>query len=207
MVMPAFFDSTLYIWAILPLLIFCARIMDVSLDTLRIIFINRHLKTFAAFIGFFEVMIWLLAIRQVFQNLGNPLCFIAYAAGFAAGNYVGVCIENRLSIGKVIIRVITKTDADELVNFLKTAGYGITAIPAIGVTGPVKVLFSIVERQHIDHIVKIIREFNPQAFYSIEDVRFVSEAVTPFRLPTMPRWHPGNGRKKRLKVDGISTGT
>lgn len=207
MPMPAFFDSTLYIWVILPLLIFCARIMDVSLDTLRIIFINRHLKTFAALIGFFEVMIWLLAMRQVFQNLGNPLCFVAYAAGFATGNYVGILIENRLSIGKVIIRIITRDDADEFTSFLRTAGYGMTSIPAIGVTGPVKVIMTIAERQNIDHIVQMIREFNPQAFYSIEDVRFVSEAVTPFRLPTLPRWHPGNGRKKRLKADGISIGT
>jgi uncharacterized protein YebE (UPF0316 family) len=205
--MPAFFDSTIYIWVILPLLIFCARIMDVSLDTLRIIFISRHLKTFAAVIGFFEVMIWLLAMRQVFQNLGNPLCFIAYAAGFAIGNYVGILIENRLSIGKVIIRIITRDEADDLMEFLRTAGYGMTSIPAIGVTGPVKVIMTIVERQNIDHIVDMIRKHNPQAFYSIEDVRFVSEAVTPFRLPTLPRWHPGNGRKKRLKADGISIGS
>lgn len=205
--MPAFFDSTIYVWVILPVLIFCARIMDVSLDTLRIIFINRHLKTFAALIGFFEIMIWLLAMRQVFQNLSNPLCFIGYAAGFATGNYVGVCIENRLSIGKVMIRIITRDGADELMAFLKSAGYGITSIPAVGVTGPVKVIMSIIERQNLDHIVEMIRQYNPQAFYSIEDIRFVSEAVTPFRLPTLPRWHPGNGRKKRLKADGIGAGT
>jgi uncharacterized protein YebE (UPF0316 family) len=195
MAMPVFYDSTLYTWVLLPALIFLARITDVSLDTVRIIFINRNLKYYAAVIGFFEVLIWLLAIRQIFQHLGNPFCFIAYAAGFASGNYVGILIENRLSIGKVIIRIITREDAEDLVAFLRSAGYGLTIIDAQGVTGPVKVVFSIVERQNVEHIVDMIKQYNPQAFYSVEDVRFVSEAVTPFRLPTLPRWYPGSRRK------------
>jgi uncharacterized protein YebE (UPF0316 family) len=162
--------------------------MDVSLDTVRIIFINRNLRYYASIIGFFEVLIWLMVIRQIFQNLSNPICFVAYAAGFATGNFVGVIIENRLSIGRVIIRIITRRDADDLTSFLKTAGYGLTIIDAEGVTGPVKVIMSIVERSNIEHIVEIIKQHNPQAFYSVEDVRFVSEAVTPYRLPGPRRW-------------------
>jgi uncharacterized protein YebE (UPF0316 family) len=188
MAMPAFFDSATYTWVVLPLLIFCARIMDVSLDTVRIIFINRNLRSYATVIGFFEVLIWLMVIRQIFQQLDNPLCFIAYAAGFATGNFVGILIENRLSIGRVIIRIITRREADELVAILRSAGYGLTIIGADGVTGPVKVIFTIVERSNIDHIVDMIRQHNPQAFFSVEDVRFVSEAVTPYRLPGPPRW-------------------
>lgn len=188
MAMPEFFDSTLYTWVILPALIFIARIMDVSLDTVRIIFINRNLRYYAAVIGFFEVLIWLMVIRQIFQNLGNPVCFIAYAAGFAAGNFVGINIENRISIGKVIIRIITRVEADDLIAYLRSAGYGLTIIDAEGATGPVKVIFSIVERSDIDHMASMIRRHNPQAFYSVEDVRFVSEAVTPHRLPGPPRW-------------------
>ncbi|HRW80674.1 MAG TPA: DUF2179 domain-containing protein [Desulfomonilia bacterium] len=186
--MPAFFDSAMYTWVVLPLLIFFARIMDVSLDTVRIIFINRNLRSYAAFIGFFEVLIWLMVIRQIFQQLDNPLCFIAYAAGFAAGNFVGIIIENRISIGRVIVRIITRREADDLVAFLRSAGYGITVIEAEGVTGPVKVIFTIVERSNIEHIVGMIKQYNPQAFYSVEDVRFVSEAVTPHRLPATRRW-------------------
>ncbi|MCE5274114.1 MAG: DUF2179 domain-containing protein [Syntrophaceae bacterium] len=193
--MSAFMDSSLYTWGLLPFLIFLARIGDVSLDTVRIIFISRNLKYYAAVIGFFEVMIWLLAIRQIFQNLGNPVCFVAYAAGFATGNFVGIIIENKLSIGKVIMRIIARECADDLVSFLRSAGYGITIIQAEGSTGPVRLIFSIVERQNLEHIVDMIKKYNPQAFYSIEDVRFVSEAVTPFRLPTLPRWHPGSRRK------------
>jgi uncharacterized protein YebE (UPF0316 family) len=188
MAMPEFFNSAAYTWVVLPLLIFSARILDVSLDTVRIIFINRNLRYYATVIGFFEVLIWLMVIRQIFQQLDNPLCFIAYAAGFATGNFVGIIIENHISIGRVIIRIITRREADELVTFLRSAGYGLTVIDAEGVTGPVKVIFTIVERTNIEHIASMIREHNPQAFYSVEDVRFVSEAVTPYRLPGPRRW-------------------
>ena len=172
----------------LPLMIFLARIVDVSCGTVRTILIVRGLGLLGACIGFFEVLIWLMVIRQIFQQLDNPLCFIAYAAGFAAGNFVGIIIENRISIGRVIVRIITRREADDLVAFLRSAGYGITVIEAEGVTGPVKVIFTIVERSNIEHIVGMIKQSNPQAFYSVEDVRFVSEAVTPHRLPATRRW-------------------
>jgi uncharacterized protein YebE (UPF0316 family) len=181
MTMPEFLNSTTYAWVILPLLIFLARITDVSLDTLRIIFIHKHLRYWAALCGFFEVLIWLMVIRQIFQQLNNPLCFIAYPAGFAAGNIVGLMIENRISLGKVIIRTITRHDAEELIGFLKSSGYGVTIIDAEGTTGPVKVIFTIVERSDIRNVVETIKKYNPNAFYSVEDIRYVSESVTPYR--------------------------
>jgi len=176
-----FVDGQIYTWIILPVLIFIARVMDVSLGTIRIIFISRNLRYLAPVIGFFEILIWLLAIREIMQNLNNPACFIAYAVGFSTGTFIGMYIENMLSIGKVIIRIITRIEAVELVEYLKEAGYGITAIDATGSTGPVKVVFSIVERHDVQAFVEIIKRFNPNAFYSIEDVRFVSETVFPFR--------------------------
>ncbi len=188
MTIPAFFDSAVYTWVVLPIFIFTARIMDVSLDTVRIIFVNRNLKYFAMISGFFQVLIWLMVIRQIFQQLDNPICYVAYAAGFAAGNYVGLFIENKLSIGKVILRVITRKEADRLVDFLKSSGYGLTVLDAEGMTGPVKIIFTIVERSDIDTIVKSVKEFNPHAFYTLEDVRLVSEAVTPYRLPSSRKW-------------------
>ncbi len=187
--METFFNSTPYTWVILPILIFFTRIVDVSMGTLRIIFINRNLKYWAAIIGFFEVLIWILVIRQVLQQLNSPLCFVAYAAGFAAGNFVGIMLENRISIGKVLIRIITRKEAEELVAFLRSSGYGLTVVDAQGTTGSVKVIFAIVERTEIESIAEQIRKFNPNAFYSIEDVRFVSEAVTPHRMPATRRWN------------------
>ena len=79
----------LFAWVILPLLIFLARVADVSMGTLRIIFVSKGLKYLAPIIGFFEVIIWLLAIRIIMQNLSNFMCYIAYGAGFAMGNYAG----------------------------------------------------------------------------------------------------------------------
>lgn len=177
------FGADIYAWCILPVLIFLARIMDVSLGTIRIIFVSRDLKYLAPFVGFFEVLIWLLVIRQIMLSDGNnTACIIAYAAGFASGTFVGMYIENLLSFGRVLIRVITRKEAGELVEYLKSSGYGLTCVDATGATGPVKLVFSIVERHDIPRIVEIIKRFNPNAFYTIEDVRFVSENVLPFRI-------------------------
>ncbi len=185
---PPFFNSATYTWIVLPILIFCARIVDVSLDTVRILFINRNLKYYVAFTAFFAVLVWLMVIRQIFQHLDNPVCYLSYAAGYATGNFVGMIIENKISIGKVIIRIITRLESKELVALLKSSGYGVTLIDAEGSTGAVKVIFTIVERSAIKRVVEMIRENNPLAFYSIEDVRMVSEAVTPFRAPVAHRW-------------------
>ena len=187
MSLPEFMNSNVYAWVLLPFLIFAARICDVSLDTLRILFINRNLRYWAALCGFFGVMIWLLVIREIFQQINNPLCFIAYPAGFAAGNIVGLMIENRLSIGKVIVRIITHLEAEELVSKLRAAGYGLTVLNAEGASGPVKVIFTVMERHDIPRVVETIKKYNPHTFYSVEDVRFVSEAVTPYRLPGVSR--------------------
>ena len=195
--MTEFFDSAAYSLVILPILIVITRIIDVSLGTLRIIFINRNLRYYAAVSGFFEVLVWLLVIRQIFEQLDNPVCLIAYAAGFAAGNFVGVFIENKISIGRVVIRIITHRDADELASFLRSSGYALTVVEGEGASGPVKIIFAIVERRNIEAIVKIIKSYNPNAFYSLEDVRFVSEAVTPNRLPAPRRWTHFHSRMRK----------
>lgn len=186
--MPAFFDSTTYAWVVLPALIFCARILDVSLDTVRIVFINKNLKYYVAFTAFFAVLIWLMVIRQIFQQLDNPVCFLAYAGGYATGNVVGLWIEEKISIGKVIVRIFTRLESDELVSLMRQAGYGVTVMEASGLMGPVKVIFSIVERSEFPRVLEMIREHNPQAFYTVEDVREVSEPVTPFRMPASRPW-------------------
>jgi uncharacterized protein YebE (UPF0316 family) len=174
-------DSVLFKWGILPLLIFLARIVDVSLGTLRVIFISRGMKWIAPLVGFFEVLIWLLAIGQIMKNLTNVVCYVAYAGGFAMGTFVGISIVDKLSLGVALIRVITRVDASELVEYLSLQNYGVTSVDAQGVTGKVKVIYSIVKRQDLEKVVEIINKFNPQAFYTIEDVRFVSEGIFPAR--------------------------
>jgi len=174
-------NSGFYMWIVLPFLIFLARVLDVSLGTVRVIFISRGFKYLSPLIGFFEILIWLLAIGQIMKNLSNPACYIAYAGGFAMGNYVGIRIADRLSLGVVLIRVVTKEDASQLVELLKFANYGVTSVDGHSTAGQVKMVFTIVPRKEIKRVADLIRKFNPKAFYSIEEVSFVEKGIFPAR--------------------------
>jgi uncharacterized protein YebE (UPF0316 family) len=166
-----FIESSWFTYGLLPMLIFLARIIDVTLDTLRIIFVSRGNKVAAPILGFFGILIWLLAITRIMANLDNWTAYIAYAAGFAAGNYVALRIEEKLAIGIQIIRVITNREASPLITELRDKGYGVTVVDAEGKDGPVHVIFLVVKRQKVKSIIHSINHFNPKAFYSIEDVR------------------------------------
>jgi len=179
-------DPWLWSWIVLPLLIFVARICDVSMGTIRVIFITRGYKYLAPAIGFFEVGIWLLAIREIMANLTVPLYFVAYAAGFAAGTFIGLYISERLTLGKVIMRVITRKDAKDLLAHLDERGLGYTAFDARGHNGKVKVLFMILDAEDVGTVTAEIKRFNPRAFYSIEDVRQVNEGIFPSHRHRIP---------------------
>ena len=113
-----FYHSEIFKLVIIPLLIFLARICDVTLDTARIIYVSRGMKYLAPLIGFFEVLIWLLSITQIMNNLTNVVYYIAYAGGFAMGNFIGIYIEERMAIGTVVISIITQKNASDLVKHL-----------------------------------------------------------------------------------------
>jgi len=174
-------SSGFYAWFVIPLLIFIARVMDVSMGTVRVIFVSRGLKYLAPIVGFFEVLIWLLAIGQIMTNLSNPACYIAYAGGFAMGNFVGMHIAEKLSLGVVMVRVLTKEDSSELIKSLRSADYGVTTVDAQGAKGQVKIIFTILPRREVDSVVELIKKFNPQAFYSVEEIGFVEKGVFPAR--------------------------
>jgi uncharacterized protein YebE (UPF0316 family) len=165
----------------MPLLIFSARVTDVSLGTIRVVFISKGFKYLAPIVGFFEILIWLLAIGQIMKNLSSPACYIAYAAGFAMGNFVGILIIEKLSIGTVLLRVITAKDAADLVGSLSSCDYGVTSIDASGKNGNVKLIFTIVPRRQIKNAIAKVKKLNPNAFYSIEDIGFVEKGVFPPR--------------------------
>jgi uncharacterized protein YebE (UPF0316 family) len=173
--------SLFYSWLILPFLIFAARVADVTIGTVRLIFVSRGFKYLAPVVGFFEVLIWLLAMGQIMKNLSNPICYIAYAGGFAMGNYVGMRIAERLSLGVVLIRVVTEKDASILVENLKAANYGVTSLKGHGTRGEVKVIFTVVPRSEVASVAELIRRFNPQAFYSVEEVRMVERGTFPVK--------------------------
>ncbi|RPI40685.1 MAG: DUF2179 domain-containing protein [Methanoregulaceae archaeon] len=169
----------IFAYVILPVMIFCARICDVTMGTLRVIFISKGIRYLAPFIGFFEVIIWLLAIGQVMNNLTNVVSYVAYGAGFATGTYIGMYIEEKISLGLTSVRIITKEDPQELMQYLRSHNYGVTSVDGEGATGRVKMVFTIIRRQDLAHVVGIIQQFHPNAFYSVEEVKSVAEGVFP----------------------------
>lgn len=174
-------DSTslINIWLLTPLLIFTARVCDVTIGTIRIISLSRGRRILAPILGFFEVLIWLFAIRQIFQNADHIAAFVAYAAGFAAGNFVGLMIEDKLALGHLAIRVITPGDASDLATRLRAARFGVTSVAAQGQTGAVQLLFMVIERRNYDRALDLIREVQPGAFISVSDVREASAGTFP----------------------------
>jgi len=170
-------DTWIFTWVVLPVLIFFARILDQSIGTMRLIFLSKGMKHIAPFLGFFEVIIWLLAIGQIMQHLDNWLCYVAYGAGFAMGNFIGITLEERLSIGTSIIRVILSSESPELISALKSHNFGLTILDAEGAKGKVKILFSIIRRKEIPTFLKTLHDFHPTAFYTIEDVKEAKEGV------------------------------
>jgi uncharacterized protein YebE (UPF0316 family) len=178
----------------LPLLIFCARLGDVSLSTLRIILVSRGMRHLAPFIGFFEVLIWLFAISQVMQRLDNWINLMAYAAGFAAGTWVGISIERRLALGLLSVQIITPEDATDLIANLRSQHFGATDFAARGISGNVRLIFTVIRRKDFDRLMEIVRTSHPKAFVSVSDVRSVSEGFIPDRtMALLPGrwWRPG----------------
>lgn len=161
------------------LFIFFARIGDVSINTVRIVFVSRGMKTQATVLGFFESLIWLIAVGKIMQNLSDVGSYLAYAGGFATGNYVGMMIEKRLMIGNLIFRVVTYKDSSSLQEHLRNAGATVVALPAQAGYGSATLIFAIVQRRDMTQTIATIKEHNPNAIYSIEDMRLVNESTVP----------------------------
>ncbi|NIP40470.1 MAG: DUF2179 domain-containing protein [Candidatus Aenigmarchaeota archaeon] len=164
---------------LIPIFIFLARILDVTMATIRIIFVSKGFKYLAPIVGFFEVIVWLLAITQIMQNLTNFVNYIAYGAGFAAGTFLGIYIEGKLAMGHMSVVTVTKKDPTGLIEKLETSGYRTTGIDAKGEKGRVEMVFTIVKRKNLRSVVNIIKNFDPRAFYSIEDVKYLHEIHLP----------------------------
>lgn len=179
MTLPVWLSSDVFNWVILPLMIFMARITDVTLGTMRIIFLSRGKRNLAPVLGFFEVLIWIIVIGQLVRNLNNAACYIAYAAGFASGTYIGMKLEEKLAIGLLAVRVIVVKEAQILIEHLIHSGYGVTRLTGTGATGAVDIIYTIIPRKEMPRVVALIREVNPHAFFLVEEVRSVNEGIFP----------------------------
>ncbi len=170
-----------YTWVILPVIVFLARLTDVTLGTMRIIFVSRGKKYLAPLLGFVEVFIWITIVSQIVRGAQNIAAYLAYAAGFAVGNYVGMLVEERLAIGTLVVRVILPKDGSALMDRLRTEGYGVTYVNGQGASGPVMLIDTVVMRKELPHVVSLIREMHPKAFFTVEELRSSQQGIFPVR--------------------------
>ncbi|MDR2586068.1 MAG: DUF5698 domain-containing protein [Prevotellaceae bacterium] len=179
---------------LLPLLIFFARICDVTLGTMRIIFISKGKKTLAPFVAFFEVLIWIIVISELLSHTTNFFSYVCYAGGYATGSYVGMYVEERLAIGIQLLQVYTKRPPDGLMQQLNSENFGATIIDGQGANGQVFIVQIVVTRKNLSKAESIVNQFDPDVFYVLSDTKTVQRGIFPIigsRRLRIQRVRPG----------------
>jgi uncharacterized protein YebE (UPF0316 family) len=176
------FNNEIMNYVLLPLIIMLARIADVSMSTMRIISLSKGYKLMATLLGFFEALIWSIAISRLISAGNNWISYIAFALGFASGVYIGMKIEEKLALGYLVVRVIVNKNEISLKENLKTSNFGFTTVDAQGSQGKVTILFIVIKRKNLKLVTNIIENSTPKAFYSVEDIRTTSRGIFPQAL-------------------------
>ena len=153
------------------LIIFSLRIVDVSMAIVRILMVMRGRKSLAWVFGFFQALVYIVAIREVMSDLGNWSNMIAYAAGFATGNVAGIWLESKIAVGYGHITIMSPRYGAALTERLRAAGYAVTVVAGRGRDGVVDILVMSVPRRRIKRINALIEETDPDAFVTVENVR------------------------------------
>lgn len=157
------------------ILIFVARVCDVSLATIRTLMVVQGRKLQAAVIGFFEVTIYIVALGKVVSSLDNPMNLLFYALGFATGNYVGISIENKIALGNLAAQIILKTDDNsKLIDRLRENKFGITVMKGYGKDGPREVLSVALNRKDLVRLKDLVYESDPNAFITVNNISPIS---------------------------------
>jgi uncharacterized protein YebE (UPF0316 family) len=184
-------DPHTFSYVVLPIMIFFARICDVTLGTLRVIFVAHGQKYIAPFLGFFEVFIWIIVISELLNSANNIICYAAYAGGYATGNFVGMLVEERIAIGMVFMRIFATKEGKKLAENFHNSGFGVTLTHAEGSEGNVDILQIVVARKFGNEVQKILNDFNPDIFYVVEDVRSVRKGIFPKKKSGLNYRRPG----------------
>lgn len=164
---------------VVPLLLFFSQVIIQGSGTLRIIYLSKGKKALGALLGFVEVLVWILAVSQIMENYNSPLYYVVYALGFSAGTYLGGILEEKIALGVLLIKVITKKKASALIKILREKNIRLTNVEAIGENGPVNVLYIIIKRKSSQPIVNLIKKYHAKSFFTVEDVRHVNEGDFP----------------------------
>ena len=153
------------------LLILGLRMIDVSLGTFRTIVVVQGKKYLSAFIGFFEVLIWIFAMRYIFQNLDNSYNLIGYALGFSLGNVIGISLEEKIALGYVQVNIISRHFAEAIADQLRKSNFGVTILPAEGGSGGMSVLVLIIRRKDLKNAKKLIDTIDKKCFITVQHSR------------------------------------
>jgi uncharacterized protein YebE (UPF0316 family) len=158
-------------WLLAVFIFFC-RIGDVSLGTLRTISIIQGKTVMAVCLGFFEVVIWITAVSQVFSGVhSNPFLLIAYAAGFASGNAVGMLVERKLALGRVVVRIISEKPDSQIIDALNGHALWITTFEGQRQSRPTTLFYAICQRKHLRDMIRRVKQVDPVLFYAVEPLR------------------------------------
>lgn len=177
------------------LIIFGLRIIDVSMGTFRMILSMRGYRVQAASIGFFEILIWLFAVGVAIQHLTSVFHVVGYAGGFAAGNFVGIWLEERFALGTNVVRAVYRQQEDganasahRAAEALRSHGFAVTELDGHGQTRPVRILNVVAERKHVHRVIEIMRDHDDDAFVTVEEVRATRGGYFRPVARRFPRW-------------------
>lgn len=158
---------------LVALIIFFARVCDMALDTVRVLFVVRGRKGLAWVLGVAQALIFVVAISSVLSGPLNVISVLAYSIGFATGNVIGMMIEERLAVGHIQLTIISPTRGSAITEQMRATGYAVTEIFGRGKSGTVTILHVGVKRKEVSDVETLILEVDPQAFITMEDVRTV----------------------------------
>jgi uncharacterized protein YebE (UPF0316 family)/mono/diheme cytochrome c family protein len=155
------------------LFIFLARIVDVSCDTMRVLFTVRGKRTIAGVLGFTQALVWIFAVGTAIRHLDSWMHVVAYAGGYAAGTMIGITIERFVAYGVAQVRIITRSQGLVIATALRDLGFGVTQTRGEGRAGSVDILHSIVQRSQVDEVLMVIDQYDPAALVTVEEPRAV----------------------------------
>ncbi len=153
------------------LFIFCLRLIDVSMGTVRILMAVRGRRLLAGVIGFVEVTIFLVAISQVVTNIGNWWNVIGYAAGFAMGQIIGITIDNRIAIGLAEVNIISMGMGTKIAEALREDGYGATEFLGAGQSMLVDMVRAVVRRKEVPSVIARTTALDDKAFITVQEMQ------------------------------------
>lgn len=153
------------------LFIFFARVIDVSLSTIRMLMVVQGRRVQAAMVGFFESIIYISALGKVMGSLNDPWKLLTYGLGFACGNIVGITIENKIALGNLDAQIILEdTGSDELINILRENKFGVTVLEGQGREGSKEVLKIALNRKDLKRLKKIVYDFDEKIFITVNSI-------------------------------------